>query len=1126
MALVTFPSTEVYGGETLIDGFSAQAQGTLVTPTTVPVPTTGGIAAVTVVPSLETAYYMNETGVNGAFIYLSYTPGGSLSGPEVRVQVDVGSFAYDKAYVTAATQFAEDISPYSQLTDNYLFVQQQLQQLLNPQGESALQVSEALYQEAGALASSGWSTLAGDVSTLSQIAGEWDTPEYFLDTGSGWQQVGSTITFGVDLIAVNGAEATWAVSGTSAATVTLQGFTAVGKWQGDAYGYGYTVAMATGESGYLETASISAAHGQSFSGSSLLSYMVSPYVTTPIEYDFWNSGSNGGQFLLSGTALGVNQDDYVSPSQLSSLTYQPGSGADTLWVRSYSGGQWSNWSQAFTITAPIDTGPVVSVTASQSVAHGAVLNASTFISGYSDPFGGSAVSYDFWNSGGGGGYFQLGTLPPYAPNQEIIVSPSALASLRYYAGAGTDELWVRAYDGTVWGAWSQPFNISAPVDTGPVITCHGQQATHGQSYQVSSLFTYSDPFGSAATQYDVWDSGAPGAHFLLNGVALGAKQDNIISASQLSSLTYQSGSGSDTLWIRANDGTLWGNWSQSFTISAPVDPGPTITGYSQQATHGQSYQVSNLFAYSNPFGSAATQYDVWNAGTGGGHFVFGGNALQPGGDNIFTAAQLAYLTYQSGSGSDTLWIRAFDGTVWGNWSASFTITAPIDTGPVVAGTSFPNAAHGQSFSFSQLFSYSDPFNSPATEYDVWNSGSSGGQFVLNGVTLPANQENFVTAAQLSQLSYQSGSGTDTLWARANDGTVWSNWSNAVTVTTPIDTGPVVTGIPVPYATHAQNIPGSQLISYSDPFNSPATEYEFWNSGTGGGHFILNGAALPSNQGIYVPATQLSQLSYQAGSGTDNLWARANDGSVWGNWSSSFIVTGPIDTGPIITPVNPHIVSVQGQVYSASLLFTYSDPFGSAATSYDFWNSGSGGGYFSLNGTKLGANQDNVISASQLSQLSYYIGSGTDELWIRANDGTVWGNWSNPFLASDPSTISADQTLDVVSPTSAEISFVANSGTLRLDDSLDFSGTVAGMAGNDTIDFADINFASLQAPSYSGGSSAGTLTVTDGIHAAQIALLGNYLASAFVASSDGHGGTAITEAPINNNLALATPQHAA
>jgi hypothetical protein len=131
--------------------------------------------------------------------------------------------------------------------------------------------------------------------------------------------------------------------------------------------------------------------------------------------------------------------------------------------------------------------------------------------------------------------------------------------------------------------------------------------------------------------------------------------------------------------------------------------------------------------------------------------------------------------------------------------------------------------------------------------------------------------------------------------------------------------------------------------------------------------------------------------------------------------------------------------------------------------------------------------------------------------VRANDGAVWGAWSPSFTISDPSTIGAGETLELASAYAGNVAFAASTGTLKLDDSSSFSGTVAGLAAQDLIDFADMNFATAQQPSYSGNSQGGTLTVTDGSHTANVALLGNYLASTFVASSDGHGGTLITDA---------------
>jgi hypothetical protein len=84
---------------------------------------------------------------------------------------------------------------------------------------------------------------------------------------------------------------------------------------------------------------------------------------------------------------------------------------------------------------------------------------------------------------------------------------------------------------------------------------------------------------------------------------------------------------------------------------------------------------------------------------------------------------------------------------------------------------------------------------------------------------------------------------------------------------------------------------------------------------------------------------------------------------------------------------------------------------------------------------------------------------------------------------------------------------------------------AGMNGQDTINFADIDPTKVQPPSYSGDASGGTLGVTDGTHSANMALLGNYMSSVFVAHSDGHGGTSVVVPPaVSGVQPLVTPPH--
>ena len=209
-----------------------------------------------------------------------------------------------------------------------------------------------------------------------------------------------------------------------------------------------------------------------------------------------------------------------------------------------------------------------------------------------------------------------------------------------------------------------------------------------------------------------------------------------------------------------------------------------------------------------------------------------------------TAAQLSQLNYVAGSGADTLWVKAYDGTLWSNWSSAFTVTPGPDQAPVTTASNVILDHSQTSVAASSLFAVNDPEGDTITQYDVWNSGTGGGHFELNGQALGANQHNYVTAAQLSQLSYVAGTGADTLWVRASDGTKWSGWtSGGFTVNRP-DQAPVTTASNVILDHGQTSLAASSLFTANDPDQADTiTQYAVWNSGTGGGHFELNGQAL-------------------------------------------------------------------------------------------------------------------------------------------------------------------------------------------------------------------------------------------------------------------------------------------
>ncbi len=114
----------------------------------------------------------------------------------------------------------------------------------------------------------------------------------------------------------------------------------------------------------------------------------------------------------------------------------------------------------------------------------------------------------------------------------------------------------------------------------------------------------------------------------------------------------------------------------------------------------------------------------------------------------------------------------------------YLVATPVPTSdppaPTVADIVF-NAGQ-TSVAASTLFTASDPDGDTIATYAFEDTGS--GHFVLNGVAQVNNQEIDVTAAQLSQLTYQSAPGAeDAVQIRVSDGNAWSNWAS-FTVTAP------------------------------------------------------------------------------------------------------------------------------------------------------------------------------------------------------------------------------------------------------------------------------------------------------------------------------------------------------
>ncbi|MEY9656284.1 Ig-like domain-containing protein [Bradyrhizobium ottawaense] len=147
-------------------------------------------------------------------------------------------------------------------------------------------------------------------------------------------------------------------------------------------------------------------------------------------------------------------------------------------------------------------------------------------------------------------------------------------------------------------------------------------------------------------------------------------------------------------------------------------------------------------------------------------------------------------------------------------------------------------------------------------------------------------------------------------------------------------------------------------------------------------------------------------------------------------------------------------------------------------------------------------------------------TGTGGLEVHSdiiNTGVLWANGGNVKIdgnvsGSGTAQISGSAALEFGAASSANVALDAQAtGTIVLHDSFDFSGVVSGFDGNDHLDLLDVAFGADTTASYvaNQAGTGGTLSVTDGVHTANITLLGQYDPAGFQSDTDKTTGTLIS-----------------
>jgi len=665
------------------------------------------------------------------------------------------------------------------------------------------------------------------------------------------------------------------------------------------------------------------------------------------------------------------------------------------------------------------------------------------------------------------------------------------------------------------------------------------------AYGVMDLFRYS------AAGVRQTGTGSP-AYFSINGGSTDLGDWNTNPSGDFGD--WASDMSPDSFLAFSNSGVINGMTTTDLELMNILgwnNTGPLVTTGNMTVAPNSSTAAGNLVYVQIPASEPITEIQFFQSSGSSGQFFVNGVA-QPNGQILdLTRAQFFETTFQSGTTSDSVSVRVFDGAAWSPWD-TFTVSAAY-AGPPVVTTGNMTVGADSLTPAGNLVYVTDPSNLTMTEFQLTDN-TGGGHFVVDGVVQPTGQAITLTRSQFFETYYQAGLNTsDSITVQVFDGVSWSA-PDTFTVSAPYSP-PVVTTGNMTVAPDSTN-PAGNLVYVQDAANLTMTEFQLTDN-TGGGHFVVDGVAQPTGQTITLTRAQFFETYYQAGVNTsDSITVQVFDGVSW-SAPDTFTVSAPYSP-PVVTTGNTTVTS--DSLTPAGNLVYVQDAANLTMTEFQFIDS-TGGGQFVVNGVAQPTGQVIDLTRAQFFETYYQSGASTsDSISVRVFDGIGWSAWdtftvtaqsshsgtvvldsidsllpANPAPPQNPinavetgvgsyanvnaPVVAAGGTLELPGAETAGVTFLGSTGSLKLDAPQSFTGSISGftgdgtLAGSDQIDLVNFAYNSLIQSGATYDPATGILTLSNGTATDTLQFNGSYVLANFKFADDGNGGTIVYDPPV-------------
>ncbi len=402
-----------------------------------------------------------------------------------------------------------------------------------------------------------------------------------------------------------------------------------------------------------------------------------------------NNNINSGYFTFNGVVQPPNTLLTYNYSDLNLLVYHSGTAItkEQIDIRVEAGGQWSDYAKFLLYTVKENLNrPVISVS-DRTVVQSELISISDSVS-FNDPDGYPVARWRVRdrNPGQFSGKLVLNgsVLAPVDWHYIEIADFANLIFTAAFSAPNNDVIDIRGFDGVDWSFVTTFNSFTALNFNRPVVLPSEYQMATEETVAMKDLFSVSDADNNTIKKLRFWDvtPHSWSGHMTIDGIEQPANKFIEVNFADLSRMEWYSSSRSfnEQIRVMAFDGN---HWSDIQTIRVRTNEKPVISVSDDYSIREELLHVNvPALVVKLDDGPVYTKYELYDSSPNSlsGTFRNGALVLPALQVHNVTPTQFQGITFKTGvhevRSLDEIYVRAFNGTFWSDWTRHTVRTEP------------------------------------------------------------------------------------------------------------------------------------------------------------------------------------------------------------------------------------------------------------------------------------------------------------------------------------------------------------------------------------------------------------------------------------------------------------------